>query len=221
MTTTQTHSTAFEATQEERLSVDPLDVLESHAGTEMTTAEAVELHTDTERTTGEKVPAAVSPPSAPIARTRRRRHSYSPAMADQICARMVETDSEGWPRGFRQICEDPDMPSRSSIMTWLREREDFASQHIEARRLQGVQLYEKLLYLLSTVDAENWKRRRIQIDGIFRVCERLLPALLRKSTEVETLEKRETVIRFDVVNPDKPLSIPGSADTFELPGARR
>jgi hypothetical protein len=42
-------------------------------------------------------------------RTRRRRHDYSPEIADLICERLMEGAS------LRQICQDANMPARSTI----------------------------------------------------------------------------------------------------------
>ena len=131
MATTMTHPT-------------PLDALEVAAGTTATTAEVVVLHDQGEPSTGEKLPAAGPPPSGPIARTRTRkpRHKYSVEVAEEICRRLTEIDSRGWPRSLRSICDDPAMPSRSSVMGWLRQHEKFREIQIEARRRQGEALLD-------------------------------------------------------------------------------
>ena len=45
--------------------------------------------------------------------TRRPRHAYSPELTDLICERLLDGTS------LRQICQDKNMPARSSLFVWL------------------------------------------------------------------------------------------------------
>jgi transposase-like protein len=64
-------------------------------------------------------------------RTRRKRHSYSPEVADLIYERLA-ADGES----LRQICQDTSMPARSTVFVWLRQRADFRQEYAFAKRFQ-------------------------------------------------------------------------------------
>jgi hypothetical protein len=54
---------------------------------------------------------------------RRQRHSYSPKVVDLIWDRLLDDVS------LRQICQDPNMPARSSLFVWLRRHPEFAREY--------------------------------------------------------------------------------------------
>lgn len=59
----------------------------------------------------------------------RRKHRYSKAMANKVCARVV-TGQHPW-----SICASTDMPTFWQLVVWRREHEDFDKQFQEARRV--------------------------------------------------------------------------------------
>lgn len=59
-----------------------------------------------------------------------RPSDYTEALGDLICARIMEGD------GVKTMCREPDMPSASSVFTWVLRHEDFAKKYNEARRIQ-------------------------------------------------------------------------------------
>ena len=79
--------------------------------------------------------------------TRRRRHDYSPEIADLICDRIAEGAS------LRQICQDATMPARSTIFVWLEEHEDFARLYRLARQIQIEDLMDEILEIAD--DSSN------------------------------------------------------------------
>ena len=79
--------------------------------------------------------------------TRRRRHDYSPEIADLICDRIAEGAS------LRQICQDATMPARSTIFVWLEEHEDFARSYTLARQIQIEDLMDEILEIAD--DSSN------------------------------------------------------------------
>lgn len=60
-----------------------------------------------------------------------RPSKYSQELADEICERLAKG------RSLRQICTDEDMPGRSAVLRWLRDKEDFRSQYAHAREEQA------------------------------------------------------------------------------------
>src|SRR5215813_2755839 len=78
---------------------------------------------------------------------RRRRHDYSPEIADLICDRIAGGAS------LRQICQDANMPAKSTIFVWLEEHEDFASSYTLARQIQIEDLVDEILEIAD--DSSN------------------------------------------------------------------
>jgi hypothetical protein len=79
--------------------------------------------------------------------TRRRRHDYSPEIAELICDRIAEGAS------LRQICQDATMPAKSTIFVWLEEHEDFARSYALARQIQIEDLMDEILEIAD--DSSN------------------------------------------------------------------
>jgi hypothetical protein len=83
---------------------------------------------------------------------RRQRHDYSPEIADLICDHIAEGAS------LRQICQNPNMPARSTIFVWLEEHEDFARSYTLARQIQIEDLMDEILEIADD-SSNDW------IDG--------------------------------------------------------
>jgi hypothetical protein len=62
--------------------------------------------------------------------TRRPRHAYSPELTDLICERLLDGTS------LRQICQDKNMPARSSLSVWLEQHPQFARKYMIAKQIQ-------------------------------------------------------------------------------------
>ena len=62
---------------------------------------------------------------------RRPRHTYSPEIADQICALVAEGHS------LRKIVETPGMPCRQTFVYWLYDYPEFREKYEIARMLQA------------------------------------------------------------------------------------
>lgn len=57
---------------------------------------------------------------------------YTPELADEICARVIESDY-----GLEQICQEDDMPCARSVFRWLAKYPDFSQQYARAKEQQG------------------------------------------------------------------------------------
>ena len=55
------------------------------------------------------------------------REGYDLEVADEICRRMADG------KGLRQICSDPQMPSRTTVLRWLEDNKDFRASYARAR----------------------------------------------------------------------------------------
>lgn len=56
---------------------------------------------------------------------------YAQETADAICRRLIEGES------LRKVCEDPQMPARSTVFLWLRDHAEFSDQYERAREVSA------------------------------------------------------------------------------------
>jgi hypothetical protein len=68
-----------------------------------------------------------------------RPSSYSPELAQSICDRLAEGES------LRAICSQKEMPSKATILRWVRDKEEFRAQYAIAREIGDELLAEELL----------------------------------------------------------------------------
>jgi hypothetical protein len=103
--------------------------------------------------------------------TRRRRHDYSPEIADLICDRIAEGAS------LRQICQDANMPAKSTIFVWLEEHEDFARSYALARQIQIEDLMDEILEMFRAKRTGNRAGSTLRSDASKADLRREVPAL--------------------------------------------
>jgi hypothetical protein len=96
--------------------------------------------------------AANAKEDGPEKPSRRPRHSFNPELAKLICDRIAE----GW--SLRKICQDANMPARSSIFGWLEEHEEFARQYTLARQIQIEDLWDEILEIADD-KSNDWIER--------------------------------------------------------------
>lgn len=83
---------------------------------------------------------------------------FNQQTADAICERIADGES------LRSICEDENMPSRSTVFKWLSRIEAFADQYTHAREAQADAIFDDILNIAD--DARNdWMERHGE-DGI-------------------------------------------------------
>ena len=84
--------------------------------------------------------------------SRRGRRSYTPEIARSICDRLMEGES------LRQICQDTNMPARSTIFLWLEEHEEFERWYTLAKRMQIEDLLDETLRIADD-SSNDWIER--------------------------------------------------------------
>lgn len=84
---------------------------------------------------------------------------YSEAITDRICSELIGG------RSLRSICNDPDMPSVTSVLRWLADERyaDFRSQYARAREAQADAIFDEILDIAD--DAANDYMERKLADG--------------------------------------------------------
>jgi hypothetical protein len=113
----------------------------------------------------------------------RPRQTYSPELADQICALVAEGNS------LRAILDMPGMPCRRVVLYWLYDRQDFREKYEIARMLQAEVWSHEILEIADdsagdfiinergerVVDHENINRARLRVDSRKWLLSKLLP----------------------------------------------
>ena len=94
---------------------------------------------------------------------------YSDELATTICRRLAEGES------LRRICDDEDMPCKSSVLGWLLEEkhDGFLDQYARAREMQAEIFFEEAIEIAdgggkdgAAGDDDNVKvaRDRVRVD---------------------------------------------------------
>lgn len=122
--------------------------------------------------------------------------SYTPEIADRICAEMAEGKS------LRTVCRADDLPHISTVFRWLATQAEFREQYARAREMQADALFEDVLEIAD--DARNdwmednagdnaaWKangehiqRSKLRIDARKWMAGKLRPKSYGDKQEVE------------------------------------
>lgn len=82
-----------------------------------------------------------------------RPSDYSHEVADQICERIADGES------LKGICEDAEMPSKSTVFKWLSIHAEFADKYARARETQADAIFDEILDIAD--DGRNdWMERK-------------------------------------------------------------
>ena len=123
---------------------------------------------------------------------------YSPELADQICDQL----SDG--RSLRSICLADDMPSKVTVLMWLRTKADFLNQYTRAREASADALADEILDISDdstndyvtrlnyngpnperVVDAEHINRSRLRVDTRKWIASKLKPKKYGDLTQLQ------------------------------------
>lgn len=96
---------------------------------------------------------------------------YSQELAANICDRLIHGE------GLRAICRDDAMPAISTVIDWIKSKDEFSAQYAKARELQAELLLDEILEIADdssqdTIDTANGKiantefiaRSRLRVD---------------------------------------------------------
>lgn len=103
-----------------------------------------------------------------------RPSSYTDALADLICDRIAAGES------LRQICADAGMPDRTTVLRWIRQREDFAARCARAWELQALGDAERQREVIEQVASGELApdTGRVVLGGLQWLSERRAPRWL-------------------------------------------
>lgn len=96
---------------------------------------------------------------------------FTDELANEICERV----SLG--RSLRSVCLDKDMPTKTTVMRWLDENEDFCDQYRRACEEREVTHFEEMLTIADEVLPETAEvaRAKLRIDTRKWVLARMNP----------------------------------------------
>ena len=128
---------------------------------------------------------------------------YSDELATTICARIASGES------VRSICQDDDMPVKSTVMLWLidGEHQFFSDQYAKARQIQAETLADEL-FDIADDGTNDWMKRagkdgeeayilngeavarsRLRVDTRKWFLSKVLPKFADKPAEADTSGK--------------------------------
>lgn len=83
---------------------------------------------------------------------------FSQALFDAICERIADGES------LREICAEPDMPSKTSVMRWLASNAALSDQYARARELQADHEFDEIKAIADKASPEDVQVARLRID---------------------------------------------------------
>lgn len=86
-----------------------------------------------------------------------RASEYTIETALRICERLADGES------LKAMCEDEDMPSKSTVFKWLAENETFSDMYARARETQADAIFDEILDIAD--DGRNDWMEKIDSDG--------------------------------------------------------
>jgi hypothetical protein len=109
-----------------------------------------------------------------------RPSSYTPDLAEQICALLAEGEP------LRAICDRPDMPGQSTVYRWIEEREDFRERYTRARVVQGSVVAERgYMEALEAGKTLDPAAARVRFDAARWLAGKLAPKVYGEKTTTE------------------------------------
>ncbi len=99
----------------------------------------------------------------PFPRERRpgRQEVYSDALAWEVCDRIAEGGMKG---SLRQVCQADDMPSRSTVLAWLRTNAEFRRRYELACWVRDHDIADEVVEIADKTTPATLARDRLQID---------------------------------------------------------
>lgn len=162
-----------------------------------------------------------------------RSSTYSPAVAELICARLADGET------LTQICRTPGIPSRQTIHNWRMSNPAFFDQYARAREIGMESMSDDLLTIADDDSGDRLadgspnsaavQRSRLQVDTRKFLMAKLAPRVYGDKQTVEhtgivehalTLSERERMRRllsFAAQDAATGVTIEGTAEPAALP----
>lgn len=122
-----------------------------------------------------------TPQKRTLVTKRGRPSAYTPELAAAICDRLADGES------LRSVCNNPAMPSRTTVLNWLDRNEDFRRQYGLAKWAMEELYFDRVLEVADD-DSLPVERRRLMIDVLKWHLSKLAPKKYGRRPE-EPVEK--------------------------------
>jgi hypothetical protein len=106
-----------------------------------------------------------------------RPSSFTSTMADEICRRIAHGKT------LRAICIGEAMPSRNTVVRWLKENPEFRDQYAQARQDQADALFDEALDIARSATNQDAYAKRLLVDTIKWAAAKLSPRVYGKVEE--------------------------------------
>lgn len=103
---------------------------------------------------------------------------YTEELASRICERLATGES------LRKICEDPEMPARSTVRAWALDNKAFSDQYARAREIGWTDIAEDLLDIADDQQGDP-SRDRLRVDTRKWLLSKMLPKVYGEKTTTE------------------------------------
>jgi len=98
-----------------------------------------------------------------------RPSNYTFELGQAICEQIADGDS------LRSICNDENMPNRTTVLRWLEANPEFAAIHARAREAQADVMDDKIMSTADACTPEDANAARVKIDAYKWRAARLAP----------------------------------------------
>lgn len=135
--------------------------------------------------------------------------TYSEEIALIICDRLADGES------LKAICEDDDMPARSTVFKWLAENKQFSDMYARAREEQADAIFDEIIAIADTpmigektktgkdgnVEVQTGdmiEHRRLQVDARKWMAGKLRPKKYGEKLELSGDQESPLVIKVKI-----------------------
>jgi cobalamin biosynthesis Mg chelatase CobN len=108
-----------------------------------------------------------------------RPSSFTEELADEIFERIASGES------MRMICEDANMPHRSTVIRWMAENTDFATKCARAREFQSDVMDDLILDTANACTSETAQADKVKIAAYQWRASKLAPKKYGDKLELE------------------------------------
>lgn len=152
--------------------------------------------------------------------TGRFESAFTPELGDQICAEMIDGKS------LRSICAREDMPSKRTVMFWLRTRPEFKAAYRTAQQERAECWIEEIVSIaddnsedlverelengktVTVVDHDHIARSRLRVDTRKWIAAKMMPKLYGDKIEA-THEAGDSLTALLTAIDGKSRTLPG------------
>ena len=121
-----------------------------------------------------------------------RPSKYTDKLAIAICKRIAEGES------LCKICEDDEMPSKSTVVGWTFKHDDFYEHYARARQIQAGLMADEITDIADTENGDV-QRDRLRVDTRKWYLSKVLPKVYgeKKAIEVSGVDGGPVQIVYD------------------------